>query len=116
MSAHLPLDFAVSSKTHSFLVLATAKISAYGGFIIAEKLSTTDIPRLEMVTFPPINSSGLNLLFLAFVIKSWLSEAIVHRLLLATSFTIGVIKPVSVATATETSTFSYCLIESPNHY
>jgi len=83
---------------------------------MAEKLSTTDIPRLDIQIVPPINSFGYNLLLRALLIKSELCLATYPKLLLVTSVTIGVIKPVSVATATETSTFSYYLILSPNQW
>jgi hypothetical protein len=62
------------------------------------------MPRLEIVTVPPMNSSGFNVLFLALVINSLVFDAIYVRLLFVTLVTIGVINPLSVATATETST------------
>ena len=46
---------ASSSYTGTVLAPPTARMHAWGGFIIAEKLFTPNMPRLEMVKVPPWN-------------------------------------------------------------
>ena len=80
--------------------------------MIAEKLLTPNIPKLETVKVPPDNSSGLSLLSLALPAISLTSEEIVSRPLRFTLLTTGAISPWSVYTAKDMLTFLNCLMYS----
>jgi len=65
----------------------------YGGLIMAEKLFTPNIPRLETVKVPPDNSSGFNLLSLALPAISLTSVEIYSRPFKFMLLSAGAIKP-----------------------
>lgn len=90
----------------------TANIQAYGGFIIAEKLVTPNIPKFDTVNVPPESSLGLSLLSLALPAMSLTSLDIYSRPLRFILFTVGAIRPLSVYTAKLIFTLSYCLTKS----
>jgi len=94
-------------------VLPIASMQLCGGLIIALKLETPIIPRLEIVMVPFEYSSGFSLFCLPRSIKSWVVVAIWLSLRFAASFTTGVIYPPSVLKANMTFTFLYCRIEEP---
>lgn len=71
--------------------------------MIAVKLVTPNMPKLEMVNVPPWYSSGFNLLSLAFLTNSLVTVEMLARPRDPASLTIGVMRPVGVATATEMS-------------
>lgn len=83
--------------------------------MIAVKWSTPNIPKLLSVNVPPMNSEGCSLFSFAFTMSSPISEAIYSSPLLSARFTIGVISPLSVCTATDISTSEYSRIKSPIH-
>lgn len=93
-----------SFTTTSYSPAPTAKIPAYGGFIIALNSFVPNIPRLEIVKVPPWNSYGCNLFSLALFARSLVVLAISLSLRMCEFLTIGVIKPLSVYTATLIST------------
>ena len=82
----------------------TAMMAPCGGFRIAEKLSTGNIPRFETENDPPVNSWGFSLPSRARFANSRTSAPIVLSDLESASRTMGVINPFGVATATATST------------
>lgn len=90
--------------------------------MMAVNCLTPNIPRLEMVNVPPTYSSGLSFPALALVMRSLVSFPIWLSDLLSADATIGVISPLSMATAKLTSTSSnlvtlvYLLILSPSHW
>lgn len=88
---------------------------AYGGLITAAKLSIPNIPKLEIVKVPPTNSLGWSLFSLALVAKVFTFPAISLNPLVLALNTIGVINPLSVETATETSQSTNYLIKFPCH-
>ena len=93
----------VSSYTNLLLLLDTAKIQAYGGFIIPENESIPIIPKFDTVNEPPLYSSGFNFFSLALPANSFVHIDISFNPFEPTSETIGVIKPPSIATAKQTS-------------
>jgi len=64
--------------------------------MIALKLSTPNIPMLEIVKVPPTDSSGFSFPSLALVATSLVPLAISWRPFLFTYLTTGTIKPISV--------------------
>lgn len=78
-----------------------------GGFIIAEKFLIPNMPRLETVIVPPWNSCDCNFPSLAFVANAFTSLLIWIKPFVSALNTIGVIRPLSVLTATLTSTLLY---------
>jgi len=104
-----------SFTTTSLKAPPTAKIQAYGGLTIAEKLLTPNIPKFETVNVPPLSSSGLSLLSLALPAISFTSVVIYSSPLRFILFNDGAIKPLSVWTANDIFTLSYCLMKSPIH-
>lgn len=105
-----------------------------GGLMIALKCVTSNIPRLETVKVPPWNSCGCNFPSRALAASDLTSFEIDSMPLRSALKTIGVMRPLSVETATETSTESnlkeegivtlstdgsdcttYCLMTLPNH-
>jgi len=74
----------------------TARMHAYGGLIMAEKLFTPYIPRLETVNVPPESSVGLSLFSLALPAMSPISSAICSSPLRLILFNTGAINPLSV--------------------
>jgi hypothetical protein len=85
-----------SSNTTFFSVELTAKIHAYGGFIIAEKLCTSNIPMFDIVNVPPLNSYGFNFFSLALPARSLASDAIYSSPFKLVASITGVIRPCSV--------------------
>lgn len=85
----------------------TARMIDWGGFIIAEKFLMPNIPRFDTVIVPPWNSCGCNFPSLAFVANTFTSLLIWTIPFVSAPKTIGVIRPVSVLTATLTSTLLY---------
>ena len=79
---------------------------------MAEKLLTPNIPKLEMVKVPPVNSSGFSLLSLARPAMSLISVAISYRPFRLVFLSTGAISPWSVCTATDMLTFLNCLTKS----
>lgn len=95
--------------------------------MIAVKCETPNIPRLEMVKVPPCDSKieqkvkeqpnvsrtwyseGANFPSRAFLANALVSAEMVARPFEPASFTMGVMRPVGVATATEISAFLYLL-------
>jgi hypothetical protein len=75
--------------------------------MMAVKLSTPNIPRLEMVNVPPWYSSGLSLPSLARAASDLVSLEIVARPLEVASLMMGVMRPLGVATATQISARLY---------
>ena len=71
---------------------------------MAQKRSTGNMPRLEMLKLPPSNSSGFSRPLLAFSASSFISAEMAVSDFLSAFFTMGVMRPRSEATATETST------------
>lgn len=69
------------------------------------------MPKLETVMVPPWNSCGCNLPSRALAANSLISLLISTKPLRSACGTIGVIRPLSVATATDKSTESYLLRE-----
>lgn len=74
--------------------------------MIAQKCVTSNIPRLETVKVPPWNSCGCNLPSRALAASDLTSLEIDSIPLRSALKTIGVMSPLSVETATETSTES----------
>lgn len=95
-----------SSITHRFCVPPTAKMHDCGGLMIAEKCVTPNMPKLETLKVPPWNSAGCNFPSRAFAASALTSFEIVASPLRSAAKTIGVIRPRSVETATDTSTAS----------
>lgn len=108
-------SFTSSSTTTVFVADPTAKIQTYGGFTIAVKLLTPNMPKFETVNVPPDNSSGLSLFSLALPAMSLTSVAIYSRPFKLTLETTGAIKPWSVWTAKAMLTFLNCLMKSWLH-
>lgn len=79
------------------------------GIVQINKFKThlPNIPKLETVMVPPWNSCGCNLPSLALPANSLMVLLMSTNPFLSACGTIGVIKPLSVATATEQSTESY---------
>jgi hypothetical protein len=75
--------------------------------MIAVNSWTPNIPKLEMVKDPPWYSSGLSFPSRALPAKDLTSEEMLASPLAPASLTIGVIKPVGVATAIQMSAFLY---------
>ncbi|KAH3678064.1 hypothetical protein OGATHE_000719 [Ogataea polymorpha] len=99
------------SGTAFFSTVPMARIADCGGLRIdVNSVTAGFIPRLEIVMVPPWNSSGDSLFSLALLPRSLTSLEMVSRPLACAFLTIGVINPVGVATATETSTFENCLM------
>lgn len=73
---------------------------------MAQKCVTSNMPRFETVKVPPWNSCGCNFPSRAFPANDLTSVEIDSIPLRSALKTIGVIKPLSVETATETSTAS----------
>mmetsp|Transcript_10498 Transcript_10498/g.42447 ORF Transcript_10498/g.42447 Transcript_10498/m.42447 type:complete len:227 (+) Transcript_10498:549-1229(+) len=82
-------------------------MQACGGLMTAENSVTPNMPRLETEQVPPWNSCGLSLPSRARPARSRISAEIVERPLAAVLVTMGVMRPVGVATATETSMVSF---------
>lgn len=119
--------------TSLFWLPPTARIHDCGGLMMAQNCVTSNIPRLEMVKVPPWNSCGCNFPSRAFAANDLTDVEISSTPLRSALKTIGVIRPLSVDTATETSTASnlqyikinfmdeiahsgtHCLILSPSH-
>ena len=72
---------------------------------------TPNMPKLEMVNEPPWYSSGLSFPSLALRARDLTSEEIEVNPLAPTSLTMGVMRPVGVATATQISAFLNLLSE-----
>lgn len=75
--------------------------------MIAVKLSTPYIPRLEMVNVPPWYSSGFNFPSRAREARFLVSAEMAARPLDPTSLMMGVMRPLGVATATQISARLY---------
>lgn len=75
--------------------------------MMAVKLSMPIMPRLEMVKDPPWYSSGLSLPSRALAARALVCEETVARPLAPTSVTMGVMRPLGVATAIEMSCVWY---------
>ena len=80
-----------------------AKIVACGGFMIAEKLETPYIPRFEIVVAPPMYCSGFSFFAFAFAASSFISWLIIATDFSSAPRITGVMRPPSMATATEIS-------------
>ena len=94
----------LSFTTIGFLIiLPTAKMDACGGLIIAANSLMPNMPKFETVIDPPLYCSGLREFVFANFANSFISLEISLRPLEFTFFTIGVIRPSSIATATDTS-------------
>merc|ERR1719394_588226 len=91
------------SGSMMFLPPPTARMASWGALMMAVNSAIPNIPRLEMVKVPPWNSSSLSLFSLALLASSLTSAEICWIGLLAASLTIGVMRPLGVATATEMS-------------
>lgn len=78
---------------------------------MAQNCSVPNMPKFEMLKVPPWNSCGCNLPSRAFAANVFTALLISFTPLLFASKTIGVIKPLSVETATLTSTLVYLKIE-----
>lgn len=74
--------------------------------MMAQKCVTSNIPRFETVNVPPWNSCGCNLPSRALAARDLTSFEIDSMPLRSALKTIGVMRPLSVETATETSTES----------
>lgn len=96
----------LSSITRRLLVPPIARIQDCGGLMMAQKCDTPNIPKLLTVNVPPWNSAGCNLPSRALAANALTSCEIDSIPLRSALKTIGVIKPLSVETATETSTES----------
>jgi hypothetical protein len=70
---------------------------------------------LEMEKPPPWNSSGLSLPAFARAARSFISLEMADRPFMSALRMMGVMRPVGVATATETSTSSNCRMASSVH-
>mmetsp|Transcript_9016 Transcript_9016/g.28346 ORF Transcript_9016/g.28346 Transcript_9016/m.28346 type:complete len:200 (-) Transcript_9016:333-932(-) len=103
------------SATTRFSAPPIARMAACGGLIIAVKCLTPNMPRLETVNVPPWNSSGLSLLARARAASSLVSAAICARPFVSARAMIGVIRPLSVETATQTSAWLYVRTKSSCH-
>lgn len=77
-----------------------------GGLMMAAKCVTSNIPRFETVKVPPWNSCGCNFPSRALAARDLTSVEISSIPLRSALKTIGVMRPLSVDTATETSTES----------
>lgn len=75
--------------------------------MMAEKFLIPNIPKFDKVIVPPWNSCGCNFPSLAFVANSFTSLLIWTIPFVSAPKTIGVIRPLSVLTATFTSTLLY---------
>ena len=85
----------------------TARMHDCGGLMIAVKCEMSNMPRFEMVKVPPWYSCGASLPSRAFFASVLASAESVARPLAPTSFTMGVMRPLGVATAMLTSTLLY---------
>lgn len=92
--------------TSRFCGPPTARIHDCGGLMIAQKCVTSNIPRLDTVKVPPWNSCGWSFPSRALAAKLLTSFEIDSMPLRSALNTIGVMRPLSVETATETSTAS----------
>ena len=101
------------STITSYSVELTARIQAEGGFTIAVKLWTPNIPRFEIVNVTPVSSWGFNLFSLALPAISLISVEICSNPFKLVFYKTGDISPLSVWTATDILTFLNNLIESP---
>lgn len=81
------------SDTTTREVDPTARMQDCGGFTIAEKLEIPNIPRLEMVNVPPMNSSGASAPSRARVARSLTLAEIDDNPFVCALVTIGVIRP-----------------------
>lgn len=97
---------AFSSITRRFCGPPTAKMHDCGGLMIALKWVTSNMPKLETVKVPPWNSCGCNFPSLALAASDLTSFEIFSIPLRSALKTIGVMRPLSVETATDTSTAS----------
>lgn len=77
--------------------------------------STPNIPTLLTVVVPPIYSFGSSFPYLALFAISFVLLAIARRPSVSALYTIGVISPPYVATATLTSAYLNFLITLPCH-
>lgn len=77
-----------------------------GGLMIALKWVTSNMPKLDTVKVPPWNSCGCNFPSLALAASALTSFEIFSIPLRSALKTIGVMRPLSVETATDTSTAS----------
>lgn len=96
----------LSQATSRFCGPPTARMHDCGGLMIALKCVTSNIPKLDTVKVPPWNSCGCNFPSRALAasdLTSFEMDSIPFRSALKT---IGVMSPLSVETATETSTES----------
>jgi hypothetical protein len=75
---------------------------------MAVKFLIPNIPRLEIVKDPPWNSWGRSLFFLARPASSFTSLLMLANPFESAFFTMGVIKPLGVATAMQMSTVLNC--------
>mmetsp|Transcript_8098 Transcript_8098/g.50091 ORF Transcript_8098/g.50091 Transcript_8098/m.50091 type:complete len:300 (+) Transcript_8098:633-1532(+) len=85
----------------------TAMMQACGGLMMALNCPMPNIPKLEMLKVPPWNSSGRSFPARAREARSFTSRDISSTVFSSARFTMGVMSPPSVATATEMST---CLL------
>lgn len=97
---------ALSSTTSRFSVPPTARMHDCGGLMIAQNCVTLNMPKFEMVKVPPWNSCGWSLPSRAFAASDLTSCEIDSTPLRSALNTIGVMRPLSVDTATDTSTAS----------
>ena len=65
----------------------------------AEKLLTPNPPKLEMVTVPPMNSSGLSFFSLALLTRSFVSKLIWLKDFISAALMMGVMSPSPMSTA-----------------
>mmetsp|Transcript_1232 Transcript_1232/g.3859 ORF Transcript_1232/g.3859 Transcript_1232/m.3859 type:complete len:206 (-) Transcript_1232:877-1494(-) len=93
----------IESATTRFTPPPIAMMQACGGLITAENSEIPNMPRLETVKVPPWYSSGISLPSWARPARSLTAEEMSLSPRRSTPVTIGVISPVGVATATETS-------------
>lgn len=104
-----------SFGTTRFSADETASMHAYGGFIIAEKFVTPNIPMLDIVKVPPLSSSGVNLFSRARPAMSLTSVAIYSSPFKLMFLKTGAINPCGVYTAKLMLTFLNLLTKSPYH-
>merc|ERR1719318_1216041 len=90
--------------TTFFSVPPTANMQAWGGLM-------PNMPRLETVMVPPWNSCGCNFPSLALPAISRTLVEISERPLPSAPVTMGVINPLPVSTATDTSHVLNCLMK-----
>jgi len=90
------LSTTLSLGTTVFIAPPTARIHAYGGLTIAEKLFTPYMPKFDVVNVPPDNSFGANLFSLALPAISLISKAIYSNPLRLMLLKVGAMRPTSV--------------------